>query len=125
MIGDLKRNDGCPVRSPDEMLERAVAAHGPRALALELAQLRKDVAGLGDLETLLAAVQSWAARGGGDYADLQPLFLARETALKYPRGLLDPAGKERRARWAPGEPYPLTYRWEKVATFLDELAPRA
>lgn len=31
----------------------------------------------------------------------------------------------RREAWDPSTPWPLTYRWEKIAAFLDELAPAA
>lgn len=125
MVGDLKRRDGVTVGSPDQMLASALASHKTKALALDLGLLETDVPALGDLKPLLGAVQNWAARGSSDYGNLQPTFLKREHALKDDRALLLRGSEDRRKAWEPFEPRPLTYRWEKVAGFLEELAPAA
>lgn len=125
MVGDLKRGDGGFVGSPDQMLAGTLAAHGPAASALDLDELERDVPALGALKPLLGGVQAWIARGAPDYTSLQPAFLKREYALKDERALLLEASTARRDLWGPSEPWPLSYRWEKVASFLDELAPAA
>jgi hypothetical protein len=125
MVGDLKRQDGATVGSPDQMLAKALATHKAKALELDLSLLEKDVPALGELKPLLVAVQEWVGRDSSDYGGLQPTFLKREHALKDDRALLLRGSGDRRSSWEPHEPWPLTYRWEKVAGFLDELAPTA
>lgn len=125
MVGDLKRLDGTEVSSPDAMLAETIASHRDPALALDLGELEQDVPLLGDLKPLLESVQDWISRGAPAYSGLQPKFFAREYNLKDDRALLLPASVARRAAWTPTKPWPLTYRWDKVARFLDELAPAA
>lgn len=126
MVGDLKRADGSTVRSPDQMLASALGTHKAKALALDIDLLeREDVHALGGLKPLLMAVQNWVAREMSDYSNLQPTFLKREYALKDDRALLLNGSGDRRKPWEPFEPWPLTYRWEKVSGFLKELAPAA
>lgn len=125
MVGDLKRRDGDTVAAPDQMLAATLATHQSSATALDLDLLAKDVPALGDLKFLLAAVQEWVSRGSADYVGLQPTFLTREHALKDDRALLLEGSDLRRRSWRPGEPWPLKYRWDKVAGFLQELAPTA
>lgn len=125
MVGDLKRGDGATVEDPDRMLADALNAHAEKALYLDLGLLEEDVPALGELRPLLAAVQDWIAGERRDYGRLQPAFLKREHALKDDRAMLLKGSSGRREAWDPSTPWPLTYRWEKVAAFLDELAPAA
>jgi hypothetical protein len=125
MVGDLKRSDGATVGPPDQMLASALTTHKTKALALDINLLEADVPALGELKPLLVVVQNWAARNSFDYRDLQPTFLKREHALKGDRALLLSGSDDRRKAWEPSEPRPLTFRWDKVSSFLDELAPAA
>ena len=125
MVGDLKRTDSATVPAPDTMLATALADHADKALTLDLDELQDDVTALGGLRPLLAATQEWLSSDRGDYSAMRPIFLAREFHLKGDRAFLLQGSVDRRAQWSPFEPSPLTYRWEKVARFLDELAPRA
>lgn len=125
MVGDLKRRDGDMVAAPDQMLATTLSTHRSAATALDLNLLAKDVPALGDLKILLAAVQDWLGRGSADYVSLQPTFLKREHSLKDDRALLLEGSGLRRRSWQPSEPWPLNYRWNKVAGFLQELAPTA
>ena len=92
---------------------------------VDLDELEGDVPALGSLKPLLESVQTWIARGASDYTGLGPAFLKREYALKGDRALLLKASAARRDDWKEAEPWPLSYRWDKVAGFLDELAPAA
>ena len=73
------------------------------------------------LVRLIEATQAWLTAGAGDFARLEPIYREREMTQKPGRALLAPTAGDRRAAW-PRELGPLTYRWERVAGFLNQLA---
>jgi hypothetical protein len=124
MVEDMKRRDGVGGSQAGKALGEALETQRDQALALDLDALERDAPLLGGLKPLLADIRDWAGRGGA-YDGLVAKFRAREFELKDDRGLLlpGPAADARRETWRPPYPRPLTYRWERVAHFMDELAP--
>lgn len=122
MVEDLKRDDpGGSTGQGGSYLKRAHDIHGETAKDLDIEALALDVAMGRDLQTFLMKIQDWSSRGGS-YAGLRPAFLARESDLKNARALLLPDNVKRRKEWNLPLPYPLTYRWDRVQSFLRELS---
>ncbi|WP_166295494.1 hypothetical protein [Bradyrhizobium sp. 2S1] len=124
MVQRLK--DGCDDAMADARLwlDTAVKNYAAEAAKLDLVRLKVDVHDVDKLVTLIEATQAWLADGAGDFSRLQPIYRKREMDQKPGRALLAPTSDERRASWKPRELGPLTYRWEHVAAFLNQLAPQ-
>jgi hypothetical protein len=126
MIEELKNQDvrDC-VKSEihRDYLERLRLEHSPRALSLDLNELRLDVPKLSkQLFDLLQIIQEWSQQGGS-FDRLKPIFFEREFSLKDTRAMLAPAAFRRRETWTVSEPaQPLNYRWPVVRTFLQDLS---
>jgi len=105
-------------------LDDAVAEHGAHALKLDVPGLLIDVKEATKLKQLIEETQSWLNAGAGDVAILEDVYRLREEAQKPGRALLARSGGDRRASWWPRESGPLTYRWDRVAGFLDQLEGR-
>lgn len=105
-------------------LDVAVKDYGADATALDLSGLLADAPDAIRLSKLIEATQTWLADGAGDLARIAPIFREREMAQKPGRALLDPTAGDRRATWRPRPPQPLTYRFDRVSSFLEELAGR-
>jgi hypothetical protein len=123
MVQALK-DDELGVAPARRWLDSAVQAHGPQAAELDLDGLLGEVPEAGKLVELIIATQKWLAEGAGDFAPLTRIYTDREMAQKPGRALLAPSAGDRRAAWRPRELGPLTYRWERVSGFLDQLAGR-
>jgi len=102
-------------------LDKAVQDHAASAAKLDLSGLKVDVPNVDKLAKLIDATQSWLSDGAGDFTKLELIYREREMAQKPGRALLAPAAGDRRASWKPRELGPLTYRWERVAAFIDQL----
>lgn len=133
MVDELKGTDQArdaetapapAARNGGAHLERLLQRHQEAALKLDIDALCVDVAAPTDLRDFLVLIQDWA-RSGEAYGRLVPRFRYREEDLKEARALLTPANSRRRADWVLREASPLTYRWEKVSAFLNELAAAA
>jgi hypothetical protein len=125
MVQDLKQVDQQASNSlSGRHLKDALAQYGGLALALNIEALARDTTSSKLLADLLVLIQDWARRGG-DYGPLRQPFLQREIDLKGERALLLPENSTRRNDWSPRPPAPLSYRWEKVQAFLDQLARAA
>lgn len=105
-------------------IDDAVRDHGSYAAKLDLPGLLIDVPEAIKLIPLIEATQVWLSKGAGDVAVLEEIFRSREEAQKPGRALLAPSAGDRRASWSPRAPVPLTYRWDRVSGFLDQLGAR-
>ncbi|TGS92714.1 hypothetical protein EN814_24040 [Mesorhizobium sp. M2D.F.Ca.ET.171.01.1.1] len=103
-------------------LENAVRDYGADAAKLDLVGLRFDVPEVDKLVKLIEATQAWLAEGAGDFTRLEPIYREREMLQKPGRALLARTAGDRRALWRPHDIGPLTYRWDRVAGFLNQLA---
>ncbi|MDQ2803746.1 MAG: DUF6361 family protein [Pseudomonadota bacterium] len=121
MVQRLKDRSNAAMTDTRRWLDKAVKDHAADAAQLDLAGLRADVPDVGKLVTLIEATQAWLADGAGDFLRLESAYRAREMAQKPGRALLAPTAGDRRAHWEPREQGPLTYRWERVAAFLNQL----
>lgn len=105
-------------------VDEAVAKHGVQASKLDVPGLLIDVKEATKLVQLIEATQFWLDAGAGDVATLDEVYRSREEAQKPGRALLARSGGDRRASWWPRESGPLTYRWDRVAGFLNQLEER-
>lgn len=122
MVQRLKNGSDDAMTDARGWLDRAVKNHGAAAAKLDLAGLRADVPDVANLVRLIEPTQAWLTAGAGDFARLEPIYREREMTQKPGRALLAPTAGDRRAAWRPRELGPLTYRWERVAGFLNQLA---
>lgn len=107
-----------------QWLDNVVHAHGQQALELDPLGLLLDVPEANKLISLIEATQDWLSSGAGDITGLENIYRQREEAQKPGRALLARSGGDRRVNWSPREPVPLTYRWDRVTGFLDQLEGR-
>jgi hypothetical protein len=104
-----------------QWLDEAVELYGASASELDVPGLLLDVREANKLVTLIEATQSWLKSGAGGIGSLDEIYRRREESQKPGRALLARSSGDRRANWRPRPSGPLTYRWEKVAGFLDQL----
>jgi hypothetical protein len=102
-------------------LDDAVQQHGEQGAQLDRLGLLEDVPEASKLMTLIEATQSWLSEGAGEISGLEDIYRSREEAQKPGRALLARSGGDRRANWGPREPSPLSYRWDRITGFLDQL----
>lgn len=124
LVQRMKDGEGEQASAVRQWLDEAVASYGPSAMELDIPGLVADVKEAGKLITIIEATQSWLRAGAGDIAPLDEIYRAREESQKPGRALLARSGGDRRASWKPRPSGPLTYRWEKVVGFLDQLEGR-
>lgn len=105
-------------------VDAAVDEHGDRALDLDVAGLLLDAKDTAKLRPLIDATRRWLEDGAGDVSALERVYRDREEAQKPGRALLSRSGGPRRDGWWPRESGPLTYRWDRVAGFLNQLVGR-
>jgi hypothetical protein len=122
MVQRLKDGSIGAMAEVHRWLNKAVNDHADAAAKLDLPGLQVDVLEVGKLMTLIKETQSWLTEGCGDFSRLEPIYREREMAQKPGRALLAQTAGDRRAAWQPHEPGPLTYRWDRVAGFLNQLA---
>jgi hypothetical protein len=105
-------------------LDDAVQQHAEQAAKLDRLGLLVDVPEASKLIPLIEATQAWLSAGAGEISVLEDVYRSREEAQKPGRALLARSGGDRRAHWWPREPVPLSYRWDRVTGFLDQLRTR-
>ena len=124
LVQRMKAASGEDAANARRWVDEAVAAHGPQALELDVQGLLTDAREAAKLVPLIEATQSWLTNGAGDLAPLDEVYRTREKAQKPGRALLARSSGDRRAGWRPRESGPLTYRWDRVAGFIEQLAGR-
>ena len=122
LVQRMKEAAGEDAATARQWVDEAVAEHGAEASKLDVPGLLVDVKEATKLVPLIEATQSWLDAGAGDLAQLDEVYRNREEAQKPGRALLARSSGDRRASWWPREAGPLTYRWDRVAGFLDQLA---
>ncbi len=122
LVQRMKDTVGEDSETARRWVDEAVAEHGLQASKLDVSGLLIDVKEGAKLVPLIEATQSWLDAGAGDIAPLEDVYRNREELQKPGRALLARSGGDRRASWRPRELGPLTYRWDRVAGFLDQLA---
>jgi hypothetical protein len=124
LVQRMKDPNGEEAGNARTWVDDAVATYEPDARELDLLGLLRDVKDATKLVKLIEATQAWLASGAGDLAPLEEIYREREEAQKPGRALLARSGGDRRSNWRPRESGPLTYRWERIAGFLDQLEGR-
>ncbi len=124
LVQRMKDAAGEDAATARRWVDEAVAEHGARASKLDVPGLLIDVKDANKLVPLIEATQCWLNSGAGDVATLDEVYRIREEAQKPGRALLARSGGDRRASWGPRESGPLTYRWDRIAGFLDQLEGR-
>ncbi|MBY2950948.1 hypothetical protein GFL96_31080 [Rhizobium leguminosarum bv. viciae] len=119
MVSDMKTK--ADKNASRRILDDVLSGYQKTALQLDISRLSQDMPKSEGLGKFLGLIQAWAA-DPGDYSQLIAPFRAREADLKDDRALLLESSASRRDLWSPGIPQPLTYRWDNVAHFLNELA---
>lgn len=105
-------------------LDDAVQQHAEQAAKLDRLGLLVGDPEASKLIPLIEATQAWLSAGAGEISVLEDVYRSREEAQKPGRALLARSGGDRRAHWWPREPVPLSYRWDRVTGFLDQLRTR-
>lgn len=124
LVQQMKDATGEEAATARRWVDEAIAEHGVQASKLDVPGLLIDVKEATKLVPLIEATQSWLSGGAGDVAMLDEVYRCREEAQKPGRALLARSGGDRRASWRPRELGPLTYRWDRIAGFLDQLNGR-
>lgn len=125
-VSDHRKTSG---RHRDHLVA-VLAKHGSLAAKLDVDAMEADVGPLPSrLRSVVTATRDWIASNAYDVMPLLGVYEAAE-ARKGPRARLPATldARVRRLEWASDEhglAGPLHYRWEQVATLLDDLAGAA
>ena len=107
-------------------LAYVVDEYGDAGQRLCLRDLPRDGVFIGGLEPVLTAIQQWLSRGGHDPLDpavLDPLsrWELRRKGSRRAKLPLSAHAREARAAWRADLAEPITYRWNLVRRFLQDL----
>ena len=122
MVQTTKDAEGTLTATTRQWLNAAVEKHDEAASRLDLNSLCREIPEAKRLLLLMQATQKWLADGAGGVEVLTPIYREREMEQKPGRALLVFDAGDRREAWQPREMGPLTYRWERISAFLNELA---
>jgi hypothetical protein len=122
MVQTIKDAEGKLIADTRQWLNDAVERHSEAASRLDLDSLCREIPEAKRLLPLMQATQKWLADGAGGVEALTPIYRTREMEQKPGRALLALDAGDRRDAWQPREMGPLTYRWERISVFLNELA---
>jgi hypothetical protein len=121
MVQSKKDATGRLAADTRRWVDEAVLNYAEAARRLDLNSLLHEVPEARRLLQLMQATQNWLAAGAGGVEALEPIYRQREMNQKPGRALLAPDAGDRRNAWQPRVMGPLTYRWDHVAAFLNEL----